>query len=117
MVSVDLSHGPLRVSGNGRFLVHEDGAPFFFLADTAWELFHRLDREGADLYLANRAAKRFTVVQAVVLAELDGLVDPNLYGHVPLHEQDPTRPNDDYFEHDIPGCLDTADSPYLEPRG
>ena len=26
MVSVDLSHGPLRVSANGRFLVHEDGA-------------------------------------------------------------------------------------------
>ena len=25
--------------------------------------------------------------------------------------------HDDYFDHDIPGCLDTADSPYLEPRG
>lgn len=24
---------------------------------------------------------------------------------------------DDYFEHDIPGCIDVADSPYLEPRG
>ena len=23
---------------------------------------------------------------------------------------------DDYFEHDIPGCVDTADSPYLGPR-
>ena len=25
--------------------------------------------------------------------------------------------HDDYFDHDIPGCVDTADSPYLEPRG
>ena len=24
--------------------------------------------------------------------------------------------HDDYFDHNIPGCLDTADSPYLEPR-
>ena len=26
------------------------------------------------------------------------------------------RGHDDYFYHDIPGCVDTADSPYLEPR-
>ena len=63
----------LKVSDNHRFLVTEDGAPFFWLGDTAWELFHRLDREEAERYLANRAARRFTVVQAVVLAELDGI--------------------------------------------
>ena len=39
----------LRVSDNKRFLVHEDGKPFFWLGDTAWELFHRLDREQSDL--------------------------------------------------------------------
>lgn len=27
------------------------------------------------------------------------------------------RGHDDYFDHDIPGCADTADSPYLEPGG
>ena len=40
--SVDLSHGRLKVSDNQRFLVFEDGTPFFYLGDTAWELFHRL---------------------------------------------------------------------------
>jgi Protein of unknown function (DUF4038) len=30
----------LKVSPNGRFLVKEDGSPFFYLGDTAWELFH-----------------------------------------------------------------------------
>ena len=74
----------LKVSEDGRFLVYEDGRPFFYLGDTAWELFHRLNREEADEYLENRAAKGFTVIQAVVLAELDGLRDPNPYGHVPL---------------------------------
>jgi hypothetical protein len=63
----------LRVSENRRFLVQADGQPFFYLGDTAWELFHRLDREEADRYLEDRAAKGFTVIQAVALAELDGL--------------------------------------------
>ena len=52
---------PLRVSADGRHLVQADGRPFFYLADTAWSLFHRLTREEADLYLRNRAAKGFTV--------------------------------------------------------
>lgn len=89
----------LRVSDDGRHLVHEDGSPFFWLGDTAWELFHRLDREEADLYLEDRAEKGFTVIQAVVLAELDGLNTPNAYGETPLEENDPTQPNEAYFEH------------------
>jgi hypothetical protein len=89
----------LKVSDNKRFLVTADGKPFFYLGDTAWELFHRLNREDADRYLKDRAAKGFTVIQAVVLAELDGLKDPNPYGHTPLADNDPTRPNEKYFEH------------------
>lgn len=89
----------LRVSDNRRYLAYENGRPFFYLGDTAWELFHRLDREEADLYLGDRAAKRFTVIQAVVLAERDGLVAPNPYGHLPLRENDPARPNEAYFRH------------------
>jgi hypothetical protein len=54
-----------RVSDNHRFLVTQDGQPFFWLGDTAWELFHRLNREQAELYLDNRARKGFTVIQAV----------------------------------------------------
>src|SRR5688500_1317105 len=89
----------LKVSDNKRFLVKDDGTPFFYLADTAWELFHRLNREEAERYLKNRADKQFTVIQAVVLAELDGLNDPNPYGHKPLAGNDPTKPNEDYFKH------------------
>ncbi len=89
----------LKVSDNHRFLVTADGQPFFWLGDTAWELFHRLNREDAALYLKNRAELRFTVIQAVALAELDGLGEPNAYGHTPLLDNDPTRPNEDYFKH------------------
>jgi hypothetical protein len=95
----------LKVSPNQRFLVHENGRPFFYLGDTAWELFHRLNREQADQYLADRAAKGFTVIQAVAIAELDGHTDPNPYGHLPLVDLNPaqpaekTGPQNDYWDH------------------
>ena len=89
----------LKVSENHHFLVTETGQPFFWLGDTAWELFHRLNREDAGRYLDNRARKEFTVIQAVVLAELAGLTDQNPYGQLPLIDNDPTRPNEEYFKH------------------
>src|SRR3954471_7639492 len=89
----------LKVSPNRRFLQTADGKPFFWLGDTAWELFHRLTREEADTYLKNRAEKGFTVIQAVVLSELDGLHEPNAYGELPLENDDPTKPREAYFQH------------------
>ncbi|MDQ3534164.1 MAG: DUF4038 domain-containing protein, partial [Bacteroidota bacterium] len=88
----------ITISSNNRYLQAE-GTPFFYLGDTAWELFHRLNREEATEYLQNRAEKGFNVIQAVVLAELDGLNTPNAYGHLPLIDNDPTKINNDYFEH------------------
>lgn len=95
----------LKVSDNHRFLVQTDGSPFFYLGDTAWELFHRLNREEADRYLKNRAEKGFTVIQAVAIAELDGHSVPNSYGHLPLTDLDPAQPAvqagpaNDYWDH------------------
>lgn len=97
--SADLSHGRLKVSDNNRFLVFEDGTPFFYLGDTGWELFHRLDKKETEKYLENRRAKGFTVIQAVALAELDGLNSPNAEGDKPLIDNDPLKPNEAYFEH------------------
>ena len=82
----------LSVSDNHRFLITSKGEPFFYLADTAWELFHRLDRKQALEYLDLRAAQKFTAIQAVALGELDGLIDPNAYGDLPLIDRDPLRP-------------------------
>lgn len=91
--------GQLRVSADRRFLETADGKPFFWMGDTAWELFHRLNREDAAFYLKKRASQGFNVVQAVVLSEMDGLTVPNAYGDLPLFERDPLRPNEKYFEH------------------
>lgn len=86
------------VSENKRFILR-DGKPFFWLGDTAWELFHRLNREQAEYYLKRRAEQGYTVIQAVVLAEFDGLRVPNPYGDVPLENDDPTKPIEKYFQH------------------
>ncbi len=98
-VSVDFTNGQLRVSKNHRFLEFENGKPFFYLGDTAWELFHRLNKKDAEKYLENRREKGFTVIQAVALAEIDGLNTPNMEGEKPLIDNDPTKPNEKYFEY------------------
>jgi hypothetical protein len=97
--SVDLKHGNLKVSENKHFLEFDDGTPFFYLGDTGWELFHRLNKEDTEKYLENRRSKGFTVIQAVVLAELDGLNTPNAEGNKPLINNNPLTPNEKYFEH------------------
>jgi len=88
----------LKISEDKHFLVTGENEPFLWLGGTAWELLHRLDREEALVYLKDRADKGFTVIQTVILAELNGLHEPNAYGQVPLIDDDPARLNEKYFE-------------------
>ena len=94
----NLSAQTFTVSANKRYLLKE-GKPFFWMGDTAWELFHRLDREEATFYLNKRASQGFTVIQAVALAEMDGLNTPNPYGDKPFTDNNPAKPNEAYFKH------------------
>lgn len=87
--SLAANTGGVAVSENKRFLQREDGSPFFWLADTAWLLFQKLNREETDRYLENRRAKGFNVIQAVVLSF--GPVE-NVYGAAPFVDGDPERP-------------------------
>lgn len=89
----------ITISANRRFLSTASGQPFFWLADTAWELFHRLNRAEAEHYFETRRQQGFNVIKAVLLAEADGLRVPNTNGHLPLLGDDPTRPNEYYFRY------------------
>ena len=91
------SYAQFSVSPNKHFIL-KDGKPFTWLGDTGWELLQRLNRQEADYYLNRRAEQGFTVIQTVVLAEFDGLRIPNANGDLPLHSEDPTKPNEKYFE-------------------
>ncbi len=88
----------LNVSENRRFLQNEDGTPFFYLADTGWEQFHRLTLKEIEFYLDARKAQGFNVIQAVLISEMDGLRIPNAYGQIPLIGMSPEKPNPEYFD-------------------
>jgi hypothetical protein len=82
----------LTVRPGSHFVETADGKPFFWLGDTDWELLHRLDRDEVDDFLDIRQAQGFTVLQAVALAEFEGITTPNAYGDLPLTDLDPARP-------------------------
>jgi hypothetical protein len=56
------------------------------LADTAWELFHKLSLEEIERYFKTRSEQGFNTIQAVLLAERDGINTCNYYGRKPLTE-------------------------------
>lgn len=91
--------GPIKIHSGNRYLTTADGQPFFWMADTAWELFHRLDEKQAISYLDFRKEQGFNVVQAVVLAELDGLKSPNANGDLPFIDLGNWKYNEKYFSH------------------
>lgn len=96
-VSAESKHDAIEISKDGRHFQRADGRAFLYMADTAWALFHRLNREQADRYLKDRTEKGLSVIQAVALSELNGLVEPNAHGHLPLADQNPSKPNEAYF--------------------
>ncbi len=97
----------LKVHEEMNYLMWEDGSPFFYLGDTAWEMVHQLTISEIEYYLEVRKNQGFNVIQVVALAEFDGLETPNAYGHRPLEktegQYDPCKPcikeGQDYWKH------------------
>ncbi len=87
------NYAQIQVSDNRLFLQDKNGKPFFWLGDTDWELFHRLTRQEAEQFLEVRKQQGFNVIQAVALAEFNGLHQPNRYSDMPLINDDPTKLN------------------------
>lgn len=74
----------IQVSPGGHFLQYGDGRPFFFLADTAWMLVNKLREPEVRRIFSDRAAKGFTVIQAVVFRDLFETNSPNPDGIRPF---------------------------------
>jgi hypothetical protein len=82
--------GQIIVSADGHHFQYKDGRPFFWLGDTAWNLFQRLTREEAERYLEKRRLKGFSVIQAVAF---HGSGEKNIYGCEAILGNDAGRPN------------------------
>lgn len=76
----------LKIHENGRYLSFADGTPFFYLADTAWDLFFRLSPEETEEYLRIRSEQGFNTVQAILLGGILDSSTPNIYGRRPLKQ-------------------------------
>lgn len=79
----------LRVCDSGRFLVHDDGQPFFWLGDTCWLLFRTMTLDEAEHYLSVRQQQGFNVIQASLV---HGLPTQNRFGNQPFVDNDPSQP-------------------------
>ena len=55
-VSLAMPFCQFTVSENKHYILR-DGKPFFWLGDTGWELFHRLDRDQVAYYLKRGRAR------------------------------------------------------------
>jgi len=79
----------LKVSGNGRYLM-AGNRPFFWLADTGWLLFGKLNPEETVKYFDDRKQKGFNVIQVMILHSLS---QTSYKGDSALIGKDVSRPN------------------------
>ncbi len=93
--------GWLKVSDTNRFLTYGDGTPFFYLADTAWEMGWKSTREELKNYLENRKSKGFSVIQMVPLSHqyLTNNGRRNRYGEDFFLNEDFSKINPRYFDY------------------
>jgi hypothetical protein len=74
-------HGFLKVSDSRRYLSFADGSPYLWIGDTAWAAPHRATHEEWETYVADRAAKHFSLVQVGVTGiPLRGSTAPDWVG-------------------------------------
>jgi len=116
----------LRVSENGRFLIHKDGSGFFPIADTAWAIGWKLTRAEVERYLQRRKDQSFNTIALIAFPSYDGgKTIPNVYGDnvfevnsgrwnpqqpITTPGKNPENPTEyDYWDH-LEYIIDTAES-------
>lgn len=95
-------HGNLKVSDDNRSLQHANGRGFFWMADTAWDLYKNTDAN-ITLYMDNRAQKKFTVIQALAMYHSETWSNDQMA----FKDGNLSEPNEKYWEH-IDYLINTA---------
>ncbi|MDD4275312.1 MAG: DUF4038 domain-containing protein [Desulfobacter postgatei] len=98
---------PLKISGNKRYFVTQQGKPYLYHADTGWGIFTKLTAKEAVEYLSFRKSQGFNTIHAMI-AFAPGEV--NRYGQQAFDNSvDFSRPNEAYHDH-VAEIINKADS-------
>lgn len=81
----------IKVSPDGRFLITENGKPFFWMGDTGWWM-TGISPADVDFYLAKRAEQRFNVIQFHC-----GRLVKDHAGRMPFRNNDALAPDEEYW--------------------
>jgi len=79
----------LKVSENHRYFTAENNKPFFWLGDTGWLLFAKLNRAEAEKYLETRKQQGYNVIQVMVIHDIK---EVNAYGDSALVSKNIAKP-------------------------
>ncbi|KJD34355.1 glycoside hydrolase family 101 [Tamlana nanhaiensis] len=79
----------IEVSENGHYFQTENGKPFFWLADTGWLTFNKLNRDEIKTYFKDRKEKEYNIIQIMTVHSL-GVA--NVYGDSALVAKDLSKP-------------------------
>jgi len=79
----------LKVSENGHYFQTENGKPFFWLGDTGWLTFKKLNREEIKKYFEDRKEKGYNVIQIMTM---HSEVMANVYGDSAVVNKDLSKP-------------------------
>lgn len=111
-LAFDLNAGepafPLKASADGRYLVDQKGVPFFYHADTAWQITKRLKPAEVEEYLDKRKAQGFNVIHVHTFSKE---VSPmtNWDGQNPFDPpSDILKPNETYWQN-VDSIIRTAE--------
>ena len=91
---------PLHVSESQKFFEDADGKPFLLQGDTAWSLIAELNREDAELYLADRKKRGFNAILVNLIEHQFSSNPPaNFYGDKPFVGEAFGTLDSAYFDH------------------
>lgn len=90
-------HGFLKISSDGRYIIHDDGTPFLWMGDTCWTASTTINQCEWQTYINNRIAKHFTLVQVLCSVNTDYMNDHDANGNMPFIGSGITRWNPSFW--------------------
>lgn len=89
---------PLKASDNKRYLIDQNGLPFFWAGDAAWSLIAQPDSEDVTFYLDDRQKKGFTILLVNLIEhKFCSHAPDNYYNDPPFSSTPFSTPNERYF--------------------